>query len=97
MVATDMFGFDYSDIARGKFSSRSVYGVRSMADGEHYTSSKGGKIIKYAYVDGSEVETLYHGGVAFSSYKLIEGESKILLESDARYIYRHSQIGRAHV
>lgn len=95
MVATDMFGkFTYDDIARGKFSQRSIYGVRSMADGEHYTSSKGGKIIKYAYVDGSEVDTLYHGGVAFSSYKLIEGESKILLESDARYIYRHSHTAR---
>ena len=94
MVATDMFGFDYSDIARGKFSSRSVYGVRSMADGEHYTSSKGGQIIKYAYVDGSEVDTLYRGGVAFSSYKLIEGESKILLESDAKYIYRRSHTAR---
>ncbi|MBP3426292.1 MAG: S9 family peptidase [Rikenellaceae bacterium] len=94
MVATDMFGFDYNDIARGKFSSRSVYGVRSMADGLHYTSSKGGKVIKYAYVDGSEVDTLYRGGVAFSSYQLLEGESKILLESDAKYIYRRSHTAR---
>lgn len=94
MTVADMFGFDYNDIAHGKFASRSVYGVRSMADGEHYTSSKGGKVIKYAYVDGSEVETLYPGGVAFSSYQLIEGESKILLESDAKYIYRRSHTAR---
>jgi len=86
--------FTYDDIARGKFAQRSVYGVRSMADGEHYTSSKGGQIIKYAYEDGSVVDTLYRGGIPFSSYALIEGESKILLESDARYIYRRSHTAR---
>lgn len=94
MTVTDMFGFDYNDIARGKFSSRSVYGVRSMADGLHYTSSKGGRVIKYAYANGLEVDTLYRGGVAFSSYQLLEGESKILLESDAKYIYRRSHTAR---
>ena len=41
------------------FRSRSVYGIRSMKDGEHYTTLDEGRyIVKYAYQTGQAVDTL---------------------------------------
>lgn len=89
--------FTYKDIASGKFAVRSVYGVRSTADGEHYTSSSGGRIIRYAYATGQAVDTLYDGGLRFTSYTLLDNEQSILLETDPSYIYRHSHTARYHL
>ena len=46
--------------ASGKFSADYVWGQRSMNDGEHYTTSEDGKILKNAYRTGEQVLSLIH-------------------------------------
>ena len=41
--------FGYDEIRRGVFAPKSVSGVRSMRDGEHYTTLDGGRILKFSY------------------------------------------------
>lgn len=86
--------FSYKDIAEGKFGVRSVSGVRSMADGEHYTTTSHGKVIRCSYATGEVADTLYTGGLAFSEYELVLDERAILFETEPQYIYRHSHTAR---
>ena len=84
--------FTYDDMARGLFSQRSVYGLRSMNDGEHYTTQAQGKIIRNSYRTGEAVETVFESpeGFHFSSYEFSADERKILLTTETEPIYRHS-------
>lgn len=87
-------GFTYADIAAGKFTQKTVSGVRSMADGLHYTAVKDGLIIRYAYADGAPRDTLCDTrkvvGDAFADYSLSRDERIILLRHDSRPLYRRS-------
>ena len=38
--------------------NRSVSGLRSMNDGEHYTISRGGAVLRFSYTDESVCDTL---------------------------------------
>jgi len=81
------------------FSQKSVYGLRSMNDGIHYTTLEEGgtKIVKYSFATGKVVETLldltalkdaeikYIGEYEFSS-----DEKRILLMTNSERIYRRS-------
>jgi len=81
------------------FSQKSVYGLRSMNDGIHYTTLEEGgtKIVKYSFATGKVVETLldltalkdaeikYIGEYEFSS-----DERRILLMTNSERIYRRS-------
>ena len=40
---------EYAEIARLNSLNERVYGIRSMADGEHYTVREGNDIRRYAY------------------------------------------------
>ncbi len=87
--------FSYNDIAKGLFSSRSVRGVRSMNNGEEYTTQKGNKIVKYSYVTGKEIEVLFDGDTQspkfkFSSYAFSGDEQQLMLQTGIEQIYRHS-------
>ena len=84
--------FTYDDMARGMFAQRSVYGLRSMKDGEHYTTQIQGKIIRNSYRTGEAVETIFESpeGFFFTSYEFSADERKILLTTDTEPIYRHS-------
>ncbi len=83
--------FGYKEISNGTFRAKSVYGVRSMADGEHYSTKSGNDIIKYSYKSGAAVDTLFNGGdFAFSSYEFSKDENKVLLTTNVTPIYRHS-------
>ncbi len=83
---------------KGMFYPRSIQGIRSMNDGEHYTTLvQGQKIIKYSYLTGEEVETVLNlndidPGIltSISDYDFSPDESKILLETNRVSIYRHS-------
>ncbi len=84
---------------KGTFSQRSVYGVRSMNDGVHYTTleDKGTKIVKYSYATGKPVATLFDlskfkdSNIKYiSGYKFSDNEQRILLTTDVEYIYRRS-------
>lgn len=44
--------FTYADIAAGKFAQRTVAGLRSMADGEHYTVLDSRRVVVFSYASG---------------------------------------------
>lgn len=81
------------------FSQKSVYGLRSMQDGIHYTTleANGTKIVKYAYATGKVVATLLdlkklksEELTSVFDYKFNADESRILLMTDRENIYRRS-------
>ncbi|MEA3444624.1 MAG: S9 family peptidase, partial [Bacteroidota bacterium] len=82
-----------------RFFARSVNGLRSMNDGEHYTTLEGrGKyIVKYRYSDGELIDTLLNikalGIEDFQvteNYEFSNDEKKILLYNNRERIYRRS-------
>ena len=85
-------------LAKGTFRAQSVSGLRSMKDGEHYTTLENGKqIVKYSYKTGKEVAVFFDIAkvpdapiTSFSDYELSNDETKILLTTDVKRIYRHS-------
>jgi len=85
------------------FYARSVYGLRSMKDGIHYTTFNRRKqsITKHDYKTGETVGTILEiektGLKNVSSYKFNDDESKILLETDVKSIYRHSYTAKFHI
>lgn len=85
-------------LVKGTFRAQSVQGLRSMKDGEHYTTLENGKqIVKYSYKTGKEVAVFFDIAKvkdapisSFSDYELSNDETKILLTTDVKRIYRHS-------
>jgi len=87
------------DIYRNNtFQLRNVVGIRSMKDGEHYTTLNEGRyIVKYAYRTGNAVDTLLslrwsrqYGVNRISNYELSDDEQLILFSTNVQSIYRHS-------
>ena len=88
----------------GKYRQKSVYGLRSMNDGKHYTTldreESGQSINKYSYETGELVETIYGLGdlntalntddASFESYRFSDDEKMLLLSFEIERIYRHS-------
>lgn len=81
------------------FSSKSVYGLRSMNDGVHYTTleARGTKIVKYSYATGVKVKTLFDVADLnnpnmkyIGDYEFSADESSVLLMTNKKRIYRHS-------
>ncbi len=71
--------------------------VNSMNDGIHYTVKEGDKIIKYSYKTGEEEAVIFDLGKiedspisSFSEYTFSDDETKILLATNKKPIYRHS-------
>ena len=91
------------DIYRNStFRSRSVHGIRSMKDGEHYTTLEDGRhIIKYAYQTGKAVDTLFslrwNDINRIVDYELSGDERQILISANIRSIYRHSFLADFYV
>ncbi|MBP3355600.1 MAG: S9 family peptidase [Rikenellaceae bacterium] len=86
--------FGYEELSRGLFAARSVQGVKSMADGEHYTAVRDGKLLRYAYATGEVTDTLYAGPRRIGGYTLSDDESKMVITFDVRPIYRRSFTAR---
>ncbi|MBN2636525.1 MAG: S9 family peptidase [Prolixibacteraceae bacterium] len=91
--------FTLSDVLeRGIFQEQTVNGLRSMNDGEHYTTLENNtKIVKYSYKTGSEVAVVLDIRevedaeiTSFSEYEFSNDETKILLTTNKKEIYRHS-------
>ena len=83
---------EYKDIAKCRAANGAIYGVRSMADGEHFTVINGTKIVRCSYADRADSLVLFEGNVRIGSYAFSKDERQILF-SDARSvkpIYRHS-------
>ncbi len=88
---------------RGTFRAKGVYGIRSMADGEHYCTMSRTGITKYSYAKGEKVEDvcLFNSPQMskkakplppMEDYEFSQDEQKILLSSGFEPIYRHSGV-----
>lgn len=80
------------------FKPQRVSGLRSMDDGEHYTTlNKGKSIVKYSYETGEAVDTLVSADnlqheqlEQIQGYEFNHDESMILLYTNRKDIYRRS-------
>ena len=88
-----------SEVAAGTYRSEGIYGIKPMQDGEHYTqiSRDGKKIVKYSFKTGKEVGTVFdvetarnHSLKSFDDYIMSPDETKILIQTETKQIYRHS-------
>jgi len=76
------------------FRENSVYGIRSMNDGEHFTTiEKGKKITRYSFKTGEMSDVLFNStedDFNIRDYIFSADETKILLAVNAENIYRRS-------
>lgn len=83
---------------KNTFRASSVNELRPMNDGEHYTTlENNAQIVKYNYKTGKESGVVFDitkikGAPikSFSNYEFSGDETKILLTTDVKQIYRHS-------
>ncbi|GHV67162.1 peptidase S9 [Bacteroidia bacterium] len=87
---------------KNTFQTKSVRGLRSMNSGEEYTTleNAGKKIAKYSYKTGSSLDVLFdvekHQTLKkealenISDYQFNADESRILVSTNVKPIYRHS-------
>ena len=84
---------EYAEIARLRRLNESVYGIRSMADGEHYTLLERGDIRRYRYASADAGESLLPAAareLPIADYALSPDERMLLIASGRAPIYRHS-------
>ena len=87
------------------FRPRNVYGIRSMKDGEHYTTLEEGRhVVKYAYQTGKAVDTLLslcwnkqHDINRIADYELSSDERQVLVSTNVKPIYRRSFLADFYV
>jgi dipeptidyl-peptidase-4 len=88
-----------NDILKGVYAPSSVGEMRSLPDGEHYTtlSGDGKAILKYAYKTGKITDTLFHVDKAretklerIEGYVISSTGFRILVWTDREFIYRRS-------
>lgn len=88
-----------NDVARSVYRTEGIQGIKPMMDGEHYTriSPDGKKIVKYSFKTGKEVGTVFdvetarnHTLRSFDNYIMSPDESKILIQTETKPIYRRS-------
>ena len=81
------------------FSIRSVSGFYFLRDGLHYARLEKGQIVRYNLLTGEKAEVLFDAGAQagkngfngkMNGYSFSSDEKKILIESEAESIYRHS-------
>lgn len=82
---------------RYSFYARTVNGIRSMNDGEHYTTLEGNKVKQYKYKNGKLVKNIFDfleidtkETFNIDEYYFNKDESKILFSTETEPIYRHS-------
>lgn len=106
LSAKDFKRITLEDIFRKyQFHQQSVYGIRSMNDGEHFTMLEAGlAIAKYSYESGEFVEFVFdiremeNSEVeSFSDYAFNKDETKLLLTTNKQPIYRHSFVADYYV
>lgn len=87
--------FDYSALRDGMFEQKTVSGVRSLSDGERYTTMSDGRVLCFSYRTGEPAGVLFDASAAeprieFTDYVLSADERRLLLTTDVEPIYRHS-------
>ncbi len=82
-----------------QFYTQGVSGLRSMADGEHFTTKKNAAgqtlVLKHSYKTGKVVDTIFstsqlEDNVSFDNYAVSSDERFIILFSETEGIYRYS-------
>jgi len=84
-----------------KFYPKSVHGIHSLPDGEHFAMIKDGSLIVYDYKTGDSVgvllekEKLIPEGadkpIRLTSYQMSSDGKKFLIPAETEQIYRHSK------
>jgi dipeptidyl-peptidase 4 len=83
-----------------QFSTNSVPGFEFMKDGKHYTRLVNSKVVQYDLTTGDQTRILFDTTLvenfndAITGYTFSKDESKILLQSQTRSIYRRSKESR---
>ena len=99
IYAQDSKVLTLKDAVTGKYNGERLGELVPMADGEHYTmmSNDRKRIVKYSFKTGKEVETLFDVSTArectfktFDGYQLSPDETKILIQTETKPIYRRS-------
>ena len=82
----------YSDIAKCRAANGAIYGVRSMADGEHFTIIKGKQIVRCSYANRTDSLVVLESDFRIGSYSFSPDEKRVLITdgSSVNPIYRHS-------
>lgn len=87
----------YDSIASGRFAARSVYGIRPMNDGEHYTTvSNRGVVVRYRYVDGQAIDTIFNAKsqepqIRIEEYQFSNDETMLIIRTNSESVFRHSK------
>jgi len=110
LITTSLFGqqkfkeITLEDLMKNRtFSARGVYGLKSMNDGIHYTTFDypSNAILKYSYQTGQLIDTVLKISslnlTDYSDYEFSADESKILLETNAKSIYRRSYTANFYI
>ena len=87
--------FGYEEMKQGLFTPRTVQGVRSLNDGEHYTTMSDGRILASSYQTGEQTDVVFDSKgqqpeLKFSDYTFSSDERRILLTTEVHPIYRRS-------
>lgn len=94
------------DLAWGTYYPEGIRGIKPTLDGEHYTriSPDRKKIVKYSFKTGQEVATVFDVTTArdcnlrtFDDYIMSPDESRILIQTETKPIYRHSFTAVYHI
>lgn len=82
----------YKDVLRCKAANGKILGVRSMADGEHFTIVKGNKIVRCSYSDRTDSLVVFEGDFRIDKYLFSSDEKQMLLsdKKSVNKIYRRS-------
>ena len=84
-VATYGSTVKYDDIAKCRAANGAIYGVRSMADGEHFTIIQGKQIVRCSYANRADSLVMFEGDFRIDSYAFSADEKQLLL-SDAKSV-----------
>ena len=81
--------------SKSTFAQKSIKGIKWLSDGTHYTILESGKIVKFDIHTGRRAEVLVDGAtlspsLAITDYTFNSNETKILIETNPKKIYRRS-------
>ncbi len=94
------------DITNGLYYAENVYGVNPLNDGESYSQLVDGRrIVRSSFKTGEVLDTLFDVANArgpvklrgITGYILSPNESRMLIETETQYIYRHSKVATYYI
>lgn len=97
---------DFRSAVSGAFWADQLYGIKPLNDGESYArvSPDRKRIVRYSFKTGEEVGTILDLNTAkgekpasFSDYIMAPDESRILLQTNTKAIYRRSKTAEYYV